>query len=296
MTNSSLRPRLKQLRESQGQGLTQAQLALKLGVTEDTVANWESGRTGVEWFRRVAILCDVLKCSPSDLFTETTPSRPSHCIVIAVAGGSAAGKTTLCTALRNYLGDKVVYIQHDWYYKNIDEIKDGNWDHPNALRNDDLLKDLHLLLANRVTDLPLYDMLASRRLEKTQTVTPQPVILLDGLLSLAIPKLRPLIDFGIFVEAEGSIRLARRLRRDVEERGRKWLDVVEQFDGTVNQMHELYVEPSIKYANMVISGEHLVENLYQVVQKIVQKLRSQFPYIDLPSYEELRPASIQGVK
>ncbi|MBC7883243.1 MAG: helix-turn-helix domain-containing protein [Anaerolineae bacterium] len=282
MTDASLLSRLKQLRESHAQGLTQAQLALRLGVTEDTVANWESGRTGVEWFRRVAKLCDVLECSPSDLFSEITPTNSSHCIVIAVAGGSAAGKTTLCEALRDYLGDKVTYIEHDWYYKDSSQIKDKNWDQPDALRNDDLLKHLRLLLANQDAELPGYDMTNHRSSEETKTATLKPVILLDGLLTLAIPKLRPLIDFGIFVEAEGSIRLARRLRRDTEKRNREWHDVLEQFDGTVNQMHELYVEPSKKYANMVISGEKLKENLDREVQNIVQKLRSRFPNIDLP--------------
>jgi uridine kinase len=118
--------------------------------------------------------------------------------------------------------------------------------------------------------------------ELPQNATPKPVILLDGLLSLAIPKFRPLIDFGIFVEAKGRTRLARRLRRDTKERRRELHDVLEQFDGTVKQMHELYVEPSKKYASMVISGENLEENLDQEVQNIIEKLRSRFPNIDLP--------------
>ncbi|MGE5247189.1 MAG: uridine kinase [Verrucomicrobiota bacterium] len=182
-------------------------------------------------------------------------SRP---IVIGVAGGSASGKTTVVGEIVRALGtDRVTVIQHDSYYLDRSTIPLAdrariNYDHPDALETDLLVRHLRELRAGRPIAVPVYDYSTHTRSARTQPVPPRKVVILEGILILADPALRALMDIRVYVDADADVRLIRRLERDIHERGRSLESVVRQYLETVQPMHLEFVEPSKRHAHVII--------------------------------------------
>jgi uridine kinase len=182
----------------------------------------------------------------------------NHPVTIAVAGGTGSGKTTVAEEILKRVGaDRIAYLQHDSYYFNRDQMSldprnRPNFDHPNSLETDLLVKHLKQLKAGHSADVPIYDFTTDSRSSEVRHVAPQPVILVEGLLLFAEKKLRELFDIKIYVDTDGDIRFIRRLRRDIAERGRTMESVIDQYLGTVRPMHLEFVEPSKRYADVII--------------------------------------------
>ena len=181
----------------------------------------------------------------------------SDVIVIGVAGGTGSGKTTLVKALVNRFGDNITVLSHDNYYKRHDELSYEertklNYDHPDAFDTDMMIEHLRLLKQGRSIHCPVYDFKVHNRSGETIEIEPRPVILVEGILIFAEPALSDLMDIRVFVDADADVRLARRVLRDTEKRGRTVRSVVEQWQNTVKPMHEKYVEPSKKNADIIV--------------------------------------------
>ena len=178
--------------------------------------------------------------------------------VIGVAGGSGSGKTTVVRRIVESLGpDRVVVLEHDRYYRDrndlrLEERAALNYDHPDALETDLLVRHVHALKAGRPIDAPRYDFTRHARLDATEPIAPRNAIIVEGILIFTDPALRELMDVKVFVDADADTRFIRRLRRDVAERGRTMDAVVEQYLGTVKPMHFDFVEPTKRYADLII--------------------------------------------
>lgn len=199
-----------------------------------------------------------------------------HVVTIGVAGGSASGKSTISRAILDQAGqERIAYLLHDSYYKDLVELGHDrsqiNYDHPDSLETSLLVEHILHLKAGKPVEVPIYDFVEDRRLAKTRTVQPQPVILVEGILVLAEPELRKLFDIKIFVDTPPDIRFIRRLSRDVAERGRSMESVIDQYLKTVRPMHNAFVEPSKRYADIIVpqGGYNTV-----AVDLIAQRVRS----------------------
>ncbi|MDF2872422.1 MAG: uridine kinase [Anaerocolumna sp.] len=178
-------------------------------------------------------------------------------VVIGVAGGSASGKTTVVNRLQNICVDRVVLLSHDYYYKPFSELSPEertkiNYDHPDAFDTDLLIEDIKKLKQGEGIDRPVYSYIENTRLKETERVNPAKVIILDGFMIFENEKLRELMDIKVFVDTDADERLIRRIKRDVNERGRDLNSVITQYTETVKPMHELFVEPYKKYADIII--------------------------------------------
>ena len=169
-----------------------------------------------------------------------------------MAGGTASGKTTIAQALRDELG--AVIIHHDRYYRDIHHPTGYNFDEPQALDNALLAHHLKQLKQGQEACLPIYDFPTHSRLSQTETLSPAPLIIVEGILSLAAPEIESLGDYRIYVDAPDDIRLARRLKRDVVERGRSVDGVLNQYMNTVRPMHWQHVVPSKAKAELILDG------------------------------------------
>ncbi len=184
-----------------------------------------------------------------------TSSNP---LVIGIAGGSGSGKTTVAQTILQRVGpDRISYLQHDSYYKDLSGLPpiqraEVNFDHPNSLENDLLIQHIQQLKDGRAAKIPIYDFSIHTRTEQTYTVQPRRVILVEGILIFAEPALRELFDVKIFVDTDLDIRFIRRLQRDITERGRTVESVIKQYLTTVRPMHLEFVEPSKRYADVII--------------------------------------------
>ena len=186
-------------------------------------------------------------------------------LVIGIAGGTGSGKTTLMSNLiREFSGD-VTILSHDNYYKRHDEMTYEqrcllNYDEPAALETDLMAVHLEQLRNGQAVDCPVYDFTQHNRSDKTIHLVPRKVIIVEGILIFENKELRDLMDIRIFVDTDSDVRLCRRILRDVRERGRTLESVVSQYLDTVKPMHEMYVEPSKKYANIIVpeGGKNLV--------------------------------------
>ncbi len=184
-------------------------------------------------------------------------SKPTP-VTIAVAGGTGSGKTTISNALFKRVGiHNIAYLPHDTYYKDLDEIplEQGNlrnFDHPDALDTPLLIDHIKQLQRWQPVNVPVYDFTNHRRTQNTQRVDPQPIVLVEGILILAEPALRDLFDVKIYVDTDADVRFIRRLKRDIAERGRTVQSVIEQYLATVRPMHLEFVEPSKRYADVII--------------------------------------------
>ena len=185
-------------------------------------------------------------------------SRTDAPVLIGVAGGSGSGKTTVVRRIVDAIGvDDVVVLHHDSYYRDashlpMDERVKINYDHPDSLETELLIEHLQALLNGEAVEVPVYDFARHVRKDETDTVHARPVIILDGILILWDQRLRELMDVKIFVDADADVRLGRRLRRDMEERGRSPDSVLTQYMATVRPMHLEFVEPSKRYADVII--------------------------------------------
>ena len=194
--------------------------------------------------------------------------------MIGVVGGSGAGKTTLVWGLADRLGADVSVLWFDEYYHDLvhltpDERALVNYDHPDSLDVDLLVSHLDGLLAGRPAEVPVYDFTTHTRTGTTRRVEPRPVIVVDGILVLAFPVIRERLDVSVFVEAPAEVRLARRLDRDVRERGRTPESVRTQFAATVAPMHDAFVSPCRDLADLTLDGQgDLVANLGLIVDRL----------------------------
>ena len=183
-----------------------------------------------------------------------------HPIVFGVAGGTASGKTTVARSILDQVGaHRVAYLPHDAYYRDLSHLPreqraQQNDDHPDALESDLLARHIRELCAGRAIQLPVYSFADYTRKPETVTVEPAPVILVDGILIFAEPELRALMDIKIFVDVEADIRLIRRIERDTRERGRTLSTTIFQYLDTVRPMDLEFVQPSRRYADIILPG------------------------------------------
>ena len=198
-------------------------------------------------------------------------------IFIGIAGGTGSGKTTLTEHLSRHFGSNISVIHHDNYYKRQDapyEIRClQNYDHPAAFDNDLMVAHLQDLKAGKSVQCPVYSYTDHNRTDETVEIVPTKVILVEGILIFAIPELRELLDIKIFVETDADVRILRRALRDVEERGRSMQSVVQQYLTTVKPMHEQFVEPRRKFADIVVlEGGHNLVALDMIMQRIANHI------------------------
>ncbi len=203
-------------------------------------------------------------------------------IVIGIAGGTGSGKTTLTRKLTEQFGrHEVCVLNHDNYYKRHDNMPyeercQLNYDHPNALDTDLMVEHLRQLLAGQAVDCPTYDHSVHNRSEKTLHVEPAPVILVEGILIFTSQELCDLMDIKVFVDTDADVRILRRIIRDVKKRGRTLDSVIEQYLTTVKPMHEQFVEPSKRMADIIIpeGGKNQVA-LEMLIQRVTAQLKQQ---------------------
>lgn len=180
-----------------------------------------------------------------------------HAVLIGIAGGTGSGKTTLAKRLKNTFGEDVVLLCQDYYYNSFDNLTFEeklllNFDHPDAFDSQLLIEQLKMLKRFEPVERPTYSFVEYRRLSETVREEPKPVIILEGILIFDNPQLAELMDIKVFVDTDADIRLVRRLMRDIHDRGRNLDSVVDQYLNTVKPMHEAFVEPSKKYADVII--------------------------------------------
>jgi uridine kinase len=205
-------------------------------------------------------------------------------MALGVAGGTGSGKTTVAKSILEAVGPgRIAFLAQDSYYRDIEwsgpeAIAAHNFDHPDALDTPLMVEHLAQLKAGRAIDLPVYDFVRHRRTGRTERVEPRPVILVEGILLFAEPALRDLLDFRVFVDTDADVRLVRRIRRDLAERGRSTPDILRQYMTTVRPMHLEFVEPSKRWADVIVpeGGENRVA-LGMVIARVEQLLAGYQP-------------------
>ncbi len=200
-------------------------------------------------------------------------------LILGVAGGSGSGKTTVVNKIVEAIGeDQILLLQHDSYYRDLSHIPleervKQNFDHPSSLETELLIRHIEALKEGYQIELPIYDFVAHTRSDKTLKKAPKSIILVDGILIFAEPDLLDQMDIKIFVDTDGDVRLLRRLNRDINERGRELNGVLNQYERFVRPMHLEFVEPSKRYADIIIprGGENTIA-LEMVIALIKGKL------------------------
>lgn len=186
-----------------------------------------------------------------------SPWNPGRPLFIGLGGGSGSGKTTVADALLDRLDEGVAIIQHDAYYRHAPELTFEerarvNYDHPDSLETSLLIEHLSRLREGQAVPRPVYDFTKHLRSDEVVMVHPERVVIVEGILVLAEPELRAELDLKIFVDTDPDMRLARRIRRDISERGRSLESVLDQYFATVRPMHLEFVQPSMRYADLII--------------------------------------------
>jgi uridine kinase len=202
-------------------------------------------------------------------------------LVIGVAGGSGSGKSTVARNVAAALGDaSVAFLDMDAYYLDhghlsLEERKRVNWDHPNAFDWSHLVAQLAQLSGGQAIDKPVYDFVAHARSAETVRIPPADVVVIDGILLFVDARVRDLCDVKVFVDADADVRLIRRIRRDMAKRGRPLAEILEQYLSTVQPMHLEFVEPSKRYADVIVprGGQNAVA-IEMIVAKIARRLQS----------------------
>ena len=200
-------------------------------------------------------------------------------VALGVAGGTGSGKTTVVQAILQTVGpERISSLAQDSYYRDVEwesdeQLLHHNFDHPDALDHGLLFEHLRLLKGGQAVEIPVYDFVTHRRTGETLTMPARPVIVLEGILILASSRLRELLDFKIFVDTDADVRLMRRIRRDMRERGRELPDIFRQYTQTVRPMHLEFVEPSKRWADIIVpeGGQNRVA-LGMVIARIEQLL------------------------
>jgi len=206
------------------------------------------------------------------MLTHPTP------LVIGVAGGTGSGKTTVANVILKRVGrDHISYLPHDAYYRELGDLPPDqkaavNFDHPNSLETELMIEHILELKAGRAIELPVYDFSTHSRTGKSIRVEPHRVIIVEGILIFAEPGLRELFDVKLFVDTDPDIRFIRRLTRDITERGRTTENVIHQYMTTVRPMHLEFVEPSKRYANVIIPEGGLNEVAMDMVIARIETL------------------------
>jgi uridine kinase len=208
---------------------------------------------------------------------ESSPWNPDRPLFIGIAGGSGSGKTTIAEDVVERLDGKVAIVQHDAYYRHMPELSyeertKVNYDHPNSLETELLVEHLMALRSGKPIERPVYDFAVHLRSDDTIRIEPAPVVVVEGILVLSEPELRSELDLKIFVDTDPDVRLARRLERDIEERGRTPESVVAQYFATVRPMHLAYVESSKRYADLIIPEGYNPRAVATVVELIRSRL------------------------
>ena len=180
-------------------------------------------------------------------------------IIIGIAGGTGSGKTTLTDRLKEKFSENISVVYHDNYYKRLDyltfeERKKVNYDSPDAYDTDLMVEDVKKLKEGKAVCCPVYDFTIHNRSDKTITIEPKRIIIIEGILVFQNEELRKLMDIKIFVDTDADERIMRRIKRDFRDRGRSFESVVTQYRNTVKPMHEKYVEPSKKFADILLIG------------------------------------------
>jgi uridine kinase len=196
-------------------------------------------------------------------------------LVIGIAGGSGSGKTTVAQAILQRVGsEKIAFLQHDSYYKDLRGLppaqrNEFNFDHPDSLETDLLIEHIACLKKGKAVEVPIYDFSTDSRTDRTFTIQPRNVILVEGILIFTEPELRNMFDIKIFVDTDADLRFIRRLERDIHERGRTTDSVIKQYLHTVRPMHLDFVEPAKRYADVIIpEGGHNAAALDMVVARV----------------------------
>ena len=202
-------------------------------------------------------------------------------LIIGICGGTGSGKTTVANRiLETVSAQEVVFIQQDSYYRNLTDLpRDyrqlANFDHPDALDNDLLVHHVRKLKAGEPVELPIYDFRTHTRLNDTLRIEPKPIVIVEGILIFSDPRLLEQLDVKVFVDTPDDIRFIRRLKRDLAERGRTVDSVIEQYIATVRPMHMQFVEPSKRYADVIIpEGGHNLVSVDLISGKIRERLAS----------------------
>jgi uridine kinase len=200
-------------------------------------------------------------------------------MIIGICGGTGSGKTTVANSiLESVNAGEVAFIQQDSYYRNLKDLpldyrQAVNFDHPDALDNDLLVHHVRKLKAGGSIELPVYDFKTHTRLNGTVLIEPKPIVIIEGILIFADPRLLEQMDIKVFVDTPDDIRFIRRLRRDIAERGRTVDSVIEQYLATVRPMHMQFVEPSKRYADVIIpEGGHNLVSIDLISGKIRERL------------------------
>ena len=200
-------------------------------------------------------------------------------LIIGLGGGSGSGKTTIARSIVEAIGpDSVSLIQHDAYYRDqtdlpMEERVKVNYDHPESFETSLLVRHLQELRGGRAVERPIYDFTVYNRLPQTARVEPKPVVIVEGILVIYEPELRALMDLKIYVDTDPDLRVLRRLERDLKERGRSFDSVHDQYLATVRPMHLQFVEPSKRYADMVIPEGYNTGAVSTVISMIREVLR-----------------------
>jgi uridine kinase len=199
-------------------------------------------------------------------------------IVIGIAGGTGSGKTTVANVILNRVGKgRIAYLPHDAYYRELKDLPPNqraavNFDHPDSLESELMLAHILQLKNWKGVNLPVYDFSTHSRTEKTIRIDPQPVIIVEGILIFAEAKLRQVFDVKLFVDTDPDLRFIRRLQRDIAERGRTMDKVIQQYLTTVRPMHLEFVEPSKRYADVIIPEGGLNEVAMELVIARIESL------------------------
>lgn len=200
-------------------------------------------------------------------------------MIIGISGGTGSGKTTVANRILESVSTQdVAFIQQDSYYRNLKDLpldyrQAANFDHPDALDNDLLVHHIRKLKGGGSVELPIYDFKTHSRLNETLLIEPKPIVIVEGILIFSDPRLLEQMDIKIFVDTPDDIRFIRRLKRDVAERGRTVDSVIEQYLNTVRPMHMQFVEPSKRYADIIIpEGGHNLVSIDLISGKIRERL------------------------
>ena len=210
-----------------------------------------------------------------------TAERPKP-LIIGIAGGTGSGKSTVARKVAESLGRaSVAFIDMDAYYRNfahlpMEERRHLNWDHPDAFDHELLAEQLARLVAGEAVDKPVYDFVSHTRSPRTVRVEPADVIVIDGILLFVDERVRELCDVKVFVDTDADIRLIRRIRRDMVKRGRPLEEILDQYLSTVQPMHLQFVEPSKRYADVIVPrGGHNAVAIEMIIAKIQRRLSAQ---------------------